>query len=167
MVVCGYRWIVCSYHSWCIAFLLVCWKTFSTSSPLPQMSLLLQSESIFQSFPEDWHFYRDCKLLVFKNFLLFDWKNPPQLLLSSMKRTLPSFSNFQDLLNEIELLMKLFRIHQIFIRTVLFIVVSTLAYWSVKIHVTIHLPSGPTSKQTSTQLLLPLKSAFSLELAFI
>lgn len=39
-------------------------------------------------------------------------------------------------------------IHQIFIQMILFIGISTLAYWSVKIPVTIHLPRGSTSKQT-------------------
>lgn len=136
------------------------------------MSLLLQSESIFQSFPEDWHFYRyrDCILTVPcpKKLHNVELENPTTTACKQhAENTFLVFSNFRDLYNEIEILMKLSWIHQIFIRMVLFIGISTLAYWSVKIHVIIHLPSGSTSKQTSTQPLVPLKSAFSLELAFI
>lgn len=150
-----------------------CWyfgKLLYLLPPAPAV-LLLRSESMFLSFPEEWHFYRYTLyslFLVLKIFISLDWKKPTKILFKHHEENMfPSFSNFQDLFNEIEILMKWSWIHQMFIRMVLFIGISALAYWSVKIHVTIHLPSGSTSEQTSTEPLVPLKSAFSLELAFI
>lgn len=83
------------------------WKvSFSTSSPLPQISLLLQTESIFQAVPEDWCVYsnRDSILTIpsLKKIIFLNGKKSTTIPAKQQEgNTFLWFSNFQDIYNKI------------------------------------------------------------------